>query len=128
MSITKIGLLNWYLHWKEIRKIPMIPDIENWLWMTTNSDFFQVYQCWLKVQKSFQCNFRNQWNIGFIMKNFYQILLTPWKTYDQLCVWNLHGKLTRSECASARVGHSLLYELKRVCQILPWGHSLGTFF
>ena len=61
------------------------------------------------------------------MKNVYQILLTPWKTYDQLCVWNLHGKPTRSECAFKRVGHSLLYVL-RVRQILPWGHYFGTFF
>ena len=59
----------------------------------------------------------------------HQILLTPWKTYHQLCVWNLHGKLTRSwsGCAFTRVGHSLLYVI-RVCQILPCGHYFGTFF
>ena len=58
----------------------------------------------------------------------HQILLTPWKTYHQLCVWNLHGKLTRSwsGCAFTRVGHSLLYVI-RVCQILPCGHYFGTF-
>ena len=34
------------------------------------------------VQKSFQCNFCNQWNISFILKSFYQIPLTWSKTYS----------------------------------------------
>ena len=29
--------------WKKIRKIPIIFYIENWLWITTNSDFFHAY-------------------------------------------------------------------------------------
>ena len=33
------------------------------------------------VQKSFQCDFCNQWNISFILKSFYQIPLTWSKIY-----------------------------------------------
>ena len=35
------------------------------------------------VQKSFQCNFCDQWRISFILKSFYQIPLTWSKTYHR---------------------------------------------
>ena len=35
------------------------------------------------VQKKFQCNFCDQWNISFSLKSFYQIPLTWSKTYQR---------------------------------------------
>ena len=51
------------------RKIPMILDIESWLrWQLV---IFPI----LSMFKKNQCDF--QLSIGFIVKNFYQIWLTP---------------------------------------------------
>ena len=70
------------------------------------------------------------WSVEYRLHHEKMFIKFCWpreKLTDQLCVWNLNSKPTRSECAFKRVGHSLLYVL-RVWQILPWGHYFGTFF
>ena len=41
--------------------------------------FLSLFTLSKNVEKSFKCYFCDQCSIGIIMKNFYQILLTPWK-------------------------------------------------
>ena len=67
--------------------IRMISDKENWLWTATNTDLSSLSTLTEKVQKNFQCNSFDQWTIGFTMKNFYQVPLTLWKTYQGLYKW-----------------------------------------
>ena len=52
------------------------------------------------VQKSFQCDFCNQWNISFILKSFYQIPLTWSKTY--VCIVLLTYKDISAEVVRGR--------------------------
>ena len=50
--------------------------------MLPNIDFCGFDNFYQNVQKSFQCEFCNQWNISFTLKSFYQIPLTWSKTYS----------------------------------------------
>ena len=59
------------------RKICIIFNIETWLW-----NFVGLITLTENVQKNFQCNFCNHWSISFILKSFYQTLLTLSKTYQ----------------------------------------------
>ena len=55
--------------------------IFQWLWMITNNEFSNAKSFYndRKGLKKFQCSFCDPWNIGFIVKNFCQLLLIPWK-------------------------------------------------
>ena len=65
-----------------MKKHSMIFDIKYWLSMTRN----KVYLPWQKNSKKvYNAFFCDQWSIGTIVKNFYQIPLTRWKIYLKIC-------------------------------------------
>ena len=74
-----------------LKRIKKKIDISRWF-LTKKIDFEQqqieIFRVYLtlteKLQKSFQCNF---FDLGFTMKHFYQVPLTPEKTYQGLYKW-----------------------------------------
>ena len=72
----------------------MIYDIENWLWMKTNT-YLVIFRVYLSWSKMFQNTVFNL-NTSLIISSFYQIPLTWWKNF-QLNHWGLCKKLVQDQ-------------------------------
>ena len=73
MSVAKNVLLNWYSSMKKkLRTVPMIFDIENWLWKSNFGTFWQLANNFL-------------WVCWFLGKNLSNFVSPVWKLHNPYC-------------------------------------------